>query len=236
MNTSHDVAAAPPPDAAVIKASWHEPERFAEIFHRYFSEIHRYIARRLGTRTGRSGRQPVRRRPRPGTPVRNGPPLSADMGTPRPPGRAVLETRTSKKAPEYYLGPWCTSAQLQSLPADPGKLRALLSRNSGEKQVTDERLFDLSINLVMSSPITPQVRAAVFRMLAGLKTVRSIGSVQDAMGRNGQGVGINITAPTGGVSEMRFIFDPKSGAALAIEDIVIKPGRSYPGGAQGHWA
>ena len=48
MNTSHDVAAAPPPDAAVIKASWHEPERFAEIFHRYFTEIHRYIARRLG--------------------------------------------------------------------------------------------------------------------------------------------------------------------------------------------
>ncbi|GII28388.1 sigma factor [Planotetraspora mira] len=48
MNTSHDVAAAPPSDVAVIESSWHEPERFAEIFHRYFTEIHRYIARRLG--------------------------------------------------------------------------------------------------------------------------------------------------------------------------------------------
>jgi RNA polymerase sigma-70 factor, ECF subfamily len=35
-------------DARAIEASWHDPERFAEIFHRYFAEIHRYVARRLG--------------------------------------------------------------------------------------------------------------------------------------------------------------------------------------------
>lgn len=50
MRPSHapEAAASPPRDAAVIEASWHEPERFAEIFHRYFEEVHRYVARRLG--------------------------------------------------------------------------------------------------------------------------------------------------------------------------------------------
>jgi RNA polymerase sigma-70 factor (ECF subfamily) len=35
-------------DANMIKESWAEPERFAAIFDRYFSEVHRYIARRIG--------------------------------------------------------------------------------------------------------------------------------------------------------------------------------------------
>jgi len=35
-------------DEALLRASWQEPNRFAEIFHRHFAEIHGYIARRLG--------------------------------------------------------------------------------------------------------------------------------------------------------------------------------------------
>ena len=42
---------APLDDATVLQASGREPERFAEIFHRYFAEIHRYVARRLGPDT-----------------------------------------------------------------------------------------------------------------------------------------------------------------------------------------
>ncbi|GAA3931256.1 RNA polymerase sigma factor [Actinomadura viridis] len=37
-----------PSDAAVIVASRDDPERFSEIFDRYFVEIHRYVASRLG--------------------------------------------------------------------------------------------------------------------------------------------------------------------------------------------
>lgn len=36
-------------DGEVIGASLGEPERFAEIFHRHWDEIHRYIVRRLGS-------------------------------------------------------------------------------------------------------------------------------------------------------------------------------------------
>jgi RNA polymerase sigma factor (sigma-70 family) len=35
-------------DAAVIERSWRDPERFSMIFDRYFRQIHRYVASRLG--------------------------------------------------------------------------------------------------------------------------------------------------------------------------------------------
>jgi RNA polymerase sigma factor (sigma-70 family) len=41
----------PAADAAVIEQSWAEPERFEAIFRRYFGQIHRYLAARVGGRT-----------------------------------------------------------------------------------------------------------------------------------------------------------------------------------------
>ena len=38
----------PDSDAALIEQSWAEPARFAEVFDRYYGEIHGYAARRLG--------------------------------------------------------------------------------------------------------------------------------------------------------------------------------------------
>jgi RNA polymerase sigma-70 factor (ECF subfamily) len=35
-------------DAALIERSWREPERFADVFDRYYDEIHGWAARRLG--------------------------------------------------------------------------------------------------------------------------------------------------------------------------------------------
>ena len=36
------------PDAALIECSWHEPDRFAEVFDRHYDGIHGFVARRLG--------------------------------------------------------------------------------------------------------------------------------------------------------------------------------------------
>ncbi|MFI7442304.1 RNA polymerase sigma factor [Nonomuraea indica] len=36
-------------DAALVERSWHDPESFAVLYDRYFAEIHRYVAGRLGT-------------------------------------------------------------------------------------------------------------------------------------------------------------------------------------------
>lgn len=35
-------------DAAVIEQSWHEPEKFAQVYDRHAAVIHRYVSRRLG--------------------------------------------------------------------------------------------------------------------------------------------------------------------------------------------
>lgn len=39
---------APDTDAALIARSWQEPERFAEVFDRYYPGVHGYASRRLG--------------------------------------------------------------------------------------------------------------------------------------------------------------------------------------------
>ncbi|WP_405693077.1 RNA polymerase sigma factor [Streptomyces sp. NBC_01185] len=38
-----------PSDASVVERSWGEPDAFAVLFDRYADDIHRYVARRLGT-------------------------------------------------------------------------------------------------------------------------------------------------------------------------------------------
>jgi hypothetical protein len=46
-----DPAGTPATDAAVIKQSWAEPERFEEIFRRCFARIHQYLSGPLPTET-----------------------------------------------------------------------------------------------------------------------------------------------------------------------------------------
>ena len=48
MSVTTHRAGPPDGDATVIEQSWDDPERFAAIFDRYFTEIHRYLARRVG--------------------------------------------------------------------------------------------------------------------------------------------------------------------------------------------
>ncbi len=43
-----DDVSPPVGDGAAIERSWGDPELFATIFDRYFSEVHRYLARRVG--------------------------------------------------------------------------------------------------------------------------------------------------------------------------------------------
>ena len=48
MARSNAEAEAPPDDAELMRASRQQPEQFAGIFRRYFAEVHRYVARRVG--------------------------------------------------------------------------------------------------------------------------------------------------------------------------------------------
>ena len=51
MTVTADHTGPPEADARVIEQSWTQPERFAAIFERYFSQIHQYLAGRVGGKT-----------------------------------------------------------------------------------------------------------------------------------------------------------------------------------------
>ncbi|GIH22190.1 hypothetical protein Aph01nite_05000 [Acrocarpospora phusangensis] len=169
-----------------------------------------------------------------------GSPTTAGVGegkrleTVRPAGKPSTDTYKSKYV--YWLGRNVTLDQMRALPADPAKLKASLLKyytgNSTEADVPmaeDNWLFTVAGGLVIGGPVSPQVRAAAFRMLAALPSVTSLGQVTDSTGRPGTAIGIETSSgfrsdPDKGVLQERLIIDEKSGRALAREYVVVKPG------------
>ena len=80
--------------------------------------------------------------------------------------------------------------QLRALPADPARLKTLLSAGWspawGLGSATSY-LFQ-TVPAVLEMPVTPAVRAALYRLLAGLPGVRSLGTVTDVAGQQGVAV------------------------------------------------
>jgi len=135
------------------------------------------------------------------------------------------------------LGEKLTAAQVRSLPSDPAALKNWLIdviKKQNLPRQTDvelgESLFSGVVNLLFENPITPQVRSATYRVLAGMPGVTSRGAVKDADGRSG--VAVTVTrndtveeqrADSGGSTQVSLVFDPRSGQTLAMETRAIEP-------------
>ncbi|MFC5754751.1 hypothetical protein [Actinomadura rugatobispora] len=80
-------------------------------------------------------------------------------------------------------------------------------------------------------PATPEVRAAAFRLLAGVSGVRTIGSVTDDRGRTGIGLAARGTMQEGSgtVFDYQLILEPKTYRILSGRKVVVKPGGSMKG-------
>jgi hypothetical protein len=120
-----------------------------------------------------------------------------------------------------------TISDLQQLPTDPAGLRAFLLQpyaNVTWNTPADltyrlfSQLFELSL-----APVTPAVRAAAFRVLAGMPGAHALGHVADALGRIGVGVGV-----TQGSEEHQLVIAPSTGSVLGTQDVAVK---SAAGGA-----
>jgi hypothetical protein len=127
----------------------------------------------------------------------------------------------------YAIGPKNVSmSELLALPTDAGRLKKYLlsmyeghgTESTSTPMSADVWLFTVSSGLVMGMPAKPAVRAAAYRMLAGLDSVKVIGSVKDPDGRVGTAVAI-----MDGSSQRRLIIDRETGRALAEESVVVKP-------------
>jgi hypothetical protein len=126
---------------------------------------------------------------------------------------------------------------LQTLPADPS---ALLNRLAAVYQdaVRDAKagngpgpyttltpwLFGTAASM-LSMPVTPAVRATLYRLMSGLNGVTSLGVIKDADGRTGNAVALDQTDENG-LMRYEVIIDRHTGLPLAQQSVYLK--------AQGH--
>jgi hypothetical protein len=109
--------------------------------------------------------------------------------------------------------------ETQQLPADPPELEAYLlaisPHHAGLPPVSvSDRLFEAAVD-VADTPAPPTVRAAAFRLLAGLPGLTSLGPVTDPLGRTGVGIENSYS----GDDTEELIVDPGTGSLLALEDL-----------------
>jgi hypothetical protein len=124
-----------------------------------------------------------------------------------------------------------TAARYRALPADPARLAALVRRAALAQDRTEvtQGMFGIYDQMLKWDPITPAVRAAVFRGLAALPGVRSTGRLTDPAGR--AGYGIELT-PGRGAERQVLVIAPRTGALLADEYFAVRSSQpAAPSGA-----
>jgi hypothetical protein len=112
---------------------------------------------------------------------------------------------------------------LSLLPTDPGALANVIRERA---QRADPPLYDEMFvvvgDLLREQTAPPQVRAALYKVAAGIPGVELVDQVQDRSGR--QGVAVAKTSTYTGVKRRHvLIFDPTTSAHLAEEDVILEP-------------
>ncbi|KPI08882.1 hypothetical protein OK074_3406 [Actinobacteria bacterium OK074] len=111
------------------------------------------------------------------------------------------------RQPDWQLGPKDLDWQsLDQLTTDPAKLLQLLQTPPRPKSISP---FDQAVTLLGGSPASPQLRAGLFKALAGLKGVKLVGTVKDSTGRGGIALEFAEARSVG-----RVIVDPKTSSIL----------------------
>ncbi|MEU7895750.1 CU044_5270 family protein [Nonomuraea sp. NPDC049152] len=118
-------------------------------------------------------------------------------------------------------------ADIESLPTEPEALREVLVQWQGPGDISDELrdeiLFEQAAELLLDLPAPTEVRAALFRMMAELPEVRSLGDVRDPLGRDAVGVALRSCEPRYG-TESRVLFDKNTGRLLSVARSAGKQG------------
>jgi hypothetical protein len=124
--------------------------------------------------------------------------------------------------------------QLLALPADPARLKELLLTGSSHYPRVSQSAYLLqAVPPVLQMPVTPAVRSALYRMLAAMPGIRSLGTVKDVSGKQGAAVeyagryancgnGISLNAAsrvlfTSCTVQQVLVIDPATGLPQAEE-------------------
>ncbi|MFB4297448.1 hypothetical protein [Actinomadura sp. NTSP31] len=119
------------------------------------------------------------------------------------------------------------------LPANPSRLRAWILNYATKFDHTPLRdpdlyLFTAAPILLVDRVVTDRVRIATYRMLAGLRDVRTINGT-DAAGNPGRGVAMRQTTRDYGTIEWQLLIDPATGRLTASQGIIVTPGAKNAG-------
>jgi hypothetical protein len=108
------------------------------------------------------------------------------------------------------------------LPTDAGALRRIIDdRAAAGGGSTDYERFTIVGDLLRETVAAPQVRAALYRVAAGLGGVELIGSMTDRAGRTGTAVAMTSDSSSRGLERRILIFDPQTSMLLAEEDVLL---------------
>ncbi len=131
-----------------------------------------------------------------------------------------------------------SARELATLPTTPAKLKDKLLTWYADSDAAEGRdgfLFHSGAALVLDLPVSPQVRAAAYRMLAAMPEVASLGRVTDQLGRPGVAVAVTRQGDFG-EAQTRLIIDPATGQALAQEAWVADNPGSWTAVIAARWS
>ena len=142
---------------------------------------------------------------------------------------AEIKAPGAKWYPYMLAGHGMTVADLAKVPTDPAVLKTWLSNQLKTNEIfiaNDETLFQAGLDLVFNLPVSPQVRAAAYRMFADVKGATLLGTVTDQLGRTGMAIGFVRKGDFRNWTQFRLIIDPRTGQALAQENWDLGTGKS----------
>ncbi len=111
---------------------------------------------------------------------------------------------------------------VDALPTDVGALRHVIDeRAAAGGGSTDYERFTIVGDLLRETVAAPRLRAALYRVAAGLGGVQLVGAVTDRAGRTGTAVSMTNDQSSRGLERRVLIFDPGTAALLGEEDVLL---------------
>ena len=111
---------------------------------------------------------------------------------------------------------------VDALPTDVSTLRRVIDeRAAAGGGATDYERFTIVGDLLRETVAAPKLRAALYRVAAGLGGVELVGSTTDRAGRVGTAVAMTNDQSSRGLERRVLIFDPETSVLLAEEDVLL---------------
>ncbi|MFD1544459.1 hypothetical protein [Nonomuraea guangzhouensis] len=111
---------------------------------------------------------------------------------------------------------------LSTIPSDPTALRAFLvthiARENGAYvgRKMEAELRESCLEIITGLPVSPEVRASAYQILASMPGMKPEGAVTDPLGRAGQALSYQVMRD-GRLTDERLVIDAESGLPLATE-------------------